>query len=184
MQQPLQPTPSNVKKDSDKEEKDVDQEYMRKARHSLSIVIDVDMEGQPKYLVEPDLHHHITVKMFDPDKDDQEEVLRRIHKFGPLPVPDPSKFRLEASVFHSSITNFTYYNIKIIEGLPEEYFRFYEVVRDMGISYPKYVPHITIKRSLYEDITSGKINLATMKIRCHAPVLNRDLKALKFLDKL
>jgi 8-oxo-dGTP pyrophosphatase MutT (NUDIX family)/GNAT superfamily N-acetyltransferase len=163
-------------------EKVMDSQYLKDANQGYTALVPVTLGGRKE--LAPGIPFHITVKMFrkpgEPlTPEHMKRVEDRLERFK-LPVPHHSQLRLEPASFVSPRTGQTYYSLKV-HGMPKEYGELYDHFRDVGITYPEYMPHVTIDKDMYDDIKAGRIPMDTLKLEVHHPELKLGPKTLKVL---
>lgn len=160
--------------------KAMDSQYVKDAHGGHTLLVPVTVAGQKE--LAPGIPHHITVKMFrkpgeplDPEK--MKRIEADLDRFK-LTTPHPSQLRFEPDSFVSPRSGKTYYALKV-HGMPKEYSEVYNHFKDIGVTFPEYLPHITIDKGMYDKIQSGELPLDRLDVQVHHPELKLGPNTLK-----
>jgi hypothetical protein len=128
--------------------------YKQRAAAGGDVLWHVTIKGQNE--LAPGIPLHMSLKVFDDNKDmDVEEIKRKVEQFDIRP-PKPEKLDFKTTIFTSKKDGKDYYML-LVTGTDQAYKEFYDNMKHCGTVYDKFMPHITIDKGLYEKINSEGI---------------------------
>lgn len=129
--------------------KGVPASYKKIANSSVNVMWRAKVKGHK--VLDGNIPLHTTLKTFDkPDEAPLDEVKQKVAELG-IERPDPSGLKFEAVTHVSPRTGQTYYMLKM-HGTHPAYDAFHEHFKGRGITYEKFMPHITINKEIYDQI--------------------------------
>jgi len=123
--------------------------YKDVAQASANVMFRAKIKGREMLTKEIPLHS--TVKTFDdPGKMPIDEIHQKVKELG-IERPNPQHLKYETSIVTSPRNGNQYYMLKL-HGMHPQVEKFYEHFRGHGITYPKYMAHVTIDKDLYDKV--------------------------------
>jgi hypothetical protein len=129
--------------------KDIGQAYKEGARTHCDVLFKVKINHQSKLNEEIPLH--MSVKIFNDIDECDIEKLKTLVKELKIKSPDPKKIEFKPTIFHSSHSDTDYYMLEL-KDIDDSYEKLYDYFKGLGLTYKRFIPHITINEEIYNKI--------------------------------
>lgn len=145
--------------------------YKQRASTSTTLLHPVTFDG--KTAESGHVPSHLTIKVFKeggpahvPDIDNR---LKKFHEHMSKPI-DMSKVTITPHSFVSPRTGFKY-NVLLVGGLPDYLGHLYHANKDVGVSFPTFMPHVTVSEELFNKVKSQGLGPKDIGMQIHQPEL-------------
>ena len=128
--------------------------YKEEASKGYDVLFRVKIKGKSE--LTDGIPLHMSLKIFKDPKEFDIEKLKKIIKDNDIVAPNNQDLEFKPTIFTSE-RNGQEYHMLVIIGLDDRYGKLYREYKDVGITYRKFMPHITINKEIYDDIVANGI---------------------------
>jgi len=134
--------------------------YKEEASKGFDVLFRVKIKGEDK--LTDGIYLHMSLKIFKDRKEFDLEEIKKIVKDYNIAPPPVKDLHFKTTILKSE-RNGQEYHMLIIEGLDDKYKKLYDHFKDVGTVYKKFLAHITINKSIYDDIEKNGLKPEDVK---------------------